>query len=277
MSDGPLLNVQNLDVSYGRGRSRNTPVRDVSFDVQPGESVGLVGESGSGKSSVGRAILGLAQASTGKIFFDGKDITNVGRTARQRISSDLQVVFQDPRSSLNEAKKIRDILIEPLIASKQMSRPKAIDRAAELLDDVGLDAAMLDRMPGAFSGGQRQRIAIARALMCSPRLIVCDEPVSALDLSVQAQIINLFRREQRKTGVAYLFIAHDLSVVRLVSQRVMVMSRGRVVEQGATEEVYGNPQHPYTQRLLAAEPNPDPVVQRQRRAEWLALAETPLP
>jgi len=276
VADSPLLRIEDLDVSYGRGRRQNTPVRDVSFDVTAGGSVGLVGESGSGKSSVGRAILGLAQASKGRIVFDGTDITNVGRKARQRISSELQVVFQDPRSSLNEAKRVRDILTEPLIVNRQMTRSQARDRAAELLDQVGLGAESMDKLPGAFSGGQRQRIAIARALMCSPRLIICDEPVSALDLSVQAQIINLFRKEQRETGVAYLFIAHDLSVVRLISQQVLVMSGGRIVEQGSTESVYTNPTHPYTQRLLAAEPDPDPRVQRERRKAWAALADAPV-
>jgi ABC-type oligopeptide transport system ATPase subunit len=272
MVDAPLLVVEDLDVVYGRGRHQVTPVHDVSFQVSPGQSVGLVGESGSGKSSVGRAILGLARAGQGRITFEGRDITHVSRRERQRVSSDLQVVFQDPRSSLNEAKRIREILTEPLIVNRRMSRVKARERAAELLERVGLDANALDKLPGAFSGGQRQRIAIARALMSSPKLVICDEPVSALDLSVQAQIINLFRQEQRETGVAYLFIAHDLSVVRLVAEHVLVMSRGYVVEQGPTEEVYEHPDHPYTRRLLAAEPDPDPVVQRQRRAAWVALA-----
>lgn len=271
MENAPLLVVDDLDVSYGRGRRQSTPVRGVSFRIDAGKSVGLVGESGSGKSSVGRAILGLTRASKGRIVFNGRDITRIGRRERQQISSELQVVFQDPRSSLNEAKRIRDILTEPLIVNRRMTRAQARDRAGELLDQVGLGAASMDKLPGAFSGGQRQRIAIARALMCSPRLIICDEPVSALDLSVQAQIINLFRREQRQTGVAYLFIAHDLSVVRLVSQHVLVMSRGSVVEQGPTEALYASPTHPYTQRLLAAEPDPDPRVQRERRAAWAAL------
>jgi ABC-type glutathione transport system ATPase component len=271
MNNPPLLVVDDLDVSYGRGRRQSTPVRDVSFQIDAGKSVGLVGESGSGKSSIGRAILGLARASKGRIVFDGRDITRTGRRERQQISSQLQVVFQDPRSSLNEAKRIRDILTEPLIVNRRMTRARARERAGELLEEVGLGAACMDKLPGAFSGGQRQRIAIARALMCSPRLIICDEPVSALDLSVQAQIINLFRREQRQTGVAYLFIAHDLSVVRLVAQHVLVMSRGSVVEQGPTEGVYTSPTHPYTRRLLAAEPVPDPRVQRERRTAWAAL------
>ncbi len=272
MTDAPLMLIEDLDVTYGRGRRENTPVHDVSFQVEAGQSVGLVGESGAGKSSVGRAVLGLARASKGRIVFGGRDITHVSRRDRQRISAELQVVFQDPRSSLNEAKRIRDILTEPLIVNRRMTRAQARNRAAELLDRVGLGAASMDKLPGAFSGGQRQRIAIARALMCSPRLIICDEPVSALDLSVQAQIINLLRQEQREAGVAYLFIAHDLSVVRLVAQQVLVMSRGRVVEQGPTEQVYTAPTDPYTRRLLAAEPDPNPRVQRGRRAAWAALA-----
>jgi ABC-type microcin C transport system duplicated ATPase subunit YejF len=181
------------------------------------------------------------------------------------------VVFQDPRSSLNEAKKVGDILIEPLTSVNHMPRAAALERARELLVKVGLKDTDVARMPGDFSGGQRQRIAIARALMCDPKLIICDEPVSALDLSVQAQIINLFRRLQRETSVAYLFIAHDLAVVRLLSENVMVMSNGHVVEQGPAEDVYTHPQEAYTKRLLAAEPYPDPEIQRRRRQEWEAL------
>lgn len=271
MSTNPLLVVENLDVSYGSGKKQTTPVHNVSFDVDPGQSVGLVGESGSGKSSIGRAILGLARASQGRIIFDGEDITSISRRERQKVSSELQVVFQDPRSSLNEAKTVRDILTEPLIVNRQMNKRQARERAADLLDQVGLGAASMDKLPGSFSGGQRQRIAIARALMPSPRLIICDEPVSALDLSVQAQIINLFRQEQKETGVAYLFIAHDLAVVRLMSEEVLVMSGGYVVEQGPTEEVYTHPQHEYTKKLLAAEPSPNPAEQKKRRAAWAAL------
>jgi ABC-type oligopeptide transport system ATPase subunit len=223
---------------------------------------------------VGRAILGLATPTAGRIEFDGNDITRLTRRERRRISADLQVVFQDPRSSLNEAKKVGEILIEPMVATKRMSRAKAIARAEELLEKVGLGAGAMQRMPGSFSGGQRQRIAIARALMSSPKLVVCDEPVSALDLSVQAQIVNLFRTLQRETGVSYLFIAHDLSVVRLLSQRIAVMSAGVVVEQGDAEQVYTRPTQLYTQRLLAAEPFPDPAIQRERRRAWDALASS---
>jgi ABC-type oligopeptide transport system ATPase subunit len=274
MSDAgqPLLQIDDLEVTYGHGRKAFTAVQDISLTIGSGRTLGVVGESGSGKSTVGRAILGLARASRGRILFDGQDITHIRRRQRQRISSDLQVVFQDPRSSLNEAKKVGDILAEPLVANRLMSRAKARDRAAQLLEDVGLGADVMQRYPGMFSGGQRQRIAIARALMSSPKLVVCDEPVSALDLSVQAQIVNTFRTLQRQTGTTYLFIAHDLSIVRLLSDDIAVMSRGRIVEQGTAEQVYAAPKELYTKRLLAAEPYPDPVIQKERRRAWDALA-----
>lgn len=267
-----LLSIENLSVTYGTGRKAFTAVSGVNMNIEVGKTLGVVGESGSGKSTVGRAILGLARATEGSIRFRGEDITSVKRKVRQRLSSELQVVFQDPRSSLNEAKKVGEILTEPMIANRSLSRSASRDRAAELMAQVGLSAQALSRYPGSFSGGQRQRIAIARALMSSPRLVVCDEPVSALDLSVQAQIVNLFRAIQRDTGVSYLFIAHDLSVVRLLSDDIAVMSRGRIVEYGTAEQVYEAPRELYTQRLLAAEPYPDPVIQRQRRREWDVLA-----
>lgn len=267
-----LLDITDLAVTYGRGRGAFTAVSDISLTIAPGKTLGVVGESGSGKSTIGRAILGLAPVSYGRILFEGEDITRVRRRVRQRISSDLQVVFQDPRSSLNEAKKVGDILAEPLVANRLMSRSKARDRAIDLLEQVGLDAETMNKYPGMFSGGQRQRIAIARALMPAPKLVICDEPVSALDLSVQAQIVNTFRTLQRNTGTAYLFIAHDLSIVRLLSDDIAVMSRGRIVERGPAEQVYAHPQEPYTRRLIAAEPYPDPAIQRERRRAWDALA-----
>jgi ABC-type oligopeptide transport system ATPase subunit len=271
-ADIPLLEIDNLDVTYGHGRKAFTAVRNVSMRIETGKTLGVVGESGSGKSTVGRAILGLARPSAGTIRFEGKDITTLSRKERQAISSELQVVFQDPRSSLNEAKKVGEILSEPLIANRKLNRVQSRDRAAELLEKVGLGAQAMDRYPGSFSGGQRQRIAIARALMPSPKLVICDEPVSALDLSVQAQIVNLFRQIQRETGVSYLFIAHDLSIVRLLSDDIAVMSKGGIIEQGTAEQVYESPTELYTQTLLAAEPYPDPVIQRERRREWEALA-----
>jgi len=266
-----LLTVKDLDVTYGHGARAFRAVKEISFSIARGSTLGLVGESGSGKSTVGRAILGLATPTAGTITFEGKDITHVSRARRRELAKDLQVVFQDPRSSLNEAKKVGDILTEPLTSVSHMPRAAALDRARELLVKVGLKDTDVARMPGDFSGGQRQRIAIARALMCDPKLIVCDEPVSALDLSVQAQIINLFRRLQQETSVAYLFIAHDLSVVRLLSENVMVMSNGQLIEQGPAEDVYTRPREDYTKRLLAAEPYPDPQVQRLRRQQWEAL------
>jgi ABC-type oligopeptide transport system ATPase subunit len=272
MSENPLLELKNVDVSYKLIRGTFRAVQDVSFSVNEGQALGIVGESGSGKSTLGRAILGLAEATAGSIIFDGKDITKVSRKERQQLSKSIQVVFQDPRSSLNEAKKIRDILTEPVVANRLMTKQEATERASGLLQRVGLDHDAMDLLPDNFSGGQRQRIAIARALMPKPRLIICDEPVSALDLSVQAQILNLFLRELRETGVTYLFIAHDLAVVRILCEQVMVMSEGRIVERGKTEEVYNNPREEYTKRLLAAEPHPDPAIQRERRKAWAELA-----
>jgi ABC-type oligopeptide transport system ATPase subunit len=273
MTAQPLLEVRNLEVTYKLTRGRFCAVRDINFSVNEGEALGIVGESGSGKSTIGRAVLGLADATAGTITFDGADITHLSRRGRQRISQDLQVVFQDPRSSLNEAKRIRDILTEPLVTNGQMRKSEAIERAATLLARVGLDRDALDRLPDNFSGGQRQRIAIARAFMPSPRLVICDEPVSALDLSVQAQIMNLFLRERQETGVTYLFIAHNLAVVRFLCERVVVMSGGRIVEVGRTEDVYSAPKEDYTKKLLAAEPHPDPAVQRRRRKAWIELTE----
>jgi ABC-type oligopeptide transport system ATPase subunit len=270
----PILQVDHLDVTYKLIKGSFTAAKNISFKVEEGHALGIVGESGSGKSTIGRAILGLAKASQGQILFEGRDITNLNRKERQMLSKDIQVVFQDPRSSLNEAKKIKDILIEPVVANHIMSKSEALDRAGMLLERVGLDKAALDLRPDNFSGGQRQRIAIARAFMPSPKLVICDEPVSALDLSVQAQIMNLFLRELRETGVTYLFIAHDLAVVRILCDRVVVMSDGQVIEQGETEEVYRNPKETYTKRLLAAEPHPNPIIQKERRRAWSELAKS---
>jgi ABC-type glutathione transport system ATPase component len=270
----PVLRLDDLDVTYGHGRKAHTAAQSISLELHAGHTLGIVGESGSGKSTVGRAILGLARASRGSIHFRGDDITSLSRRRRRPIAADLQVVFQDPRSSLNEAKTIGAILSEPLAAQPGVTARQARERATTLLDQVGLGAQALDRYPRSFSGGQRQRIAIARALMPAPRLIICDEPTSALDLSVQAQIVNLLRSIQKETGVAYLFIAHDLSIVRLMSDEIAVMRQGRIVEQGTAEAVYRSPRHEYTQRLLAAEPYPDPAIQRERRRAWDRLTPT---
>jgi len=275
MTSTPLLAVDGLDVVYpGKGfRAKSfQALDDVSISVGAGETLGLVGESGSGKTTLGRAILGLAPVSRGTIAFDGRDISHARRAERRSLSADLQVVFQDPYTSLNPAMTIGSILSEPLaIAGTGQKASRA--RIAELLDHVNLPRDSVDRLPREFSGGQRQRIAIARALALSPKLIVCDEPVSALDLSTQARILDLFLSIQRDTGVSYLFISHDLDVVRHISHRVAVMFRGEIVEQGEASQVTGDPEHPYTQRLLMASPVTDPDRQEERRNDRLRLLE----
>lgn len=263
----PLLEVTDLVVEYPGKGFRAEPFRalkGVSLDIKPGETVGLVGESGSGKTTLGRAALGLAPVTEGTIRFDGADISHLGRRARRALSSQIQVVFQDPYSSLNPSMTVEQILTEPLtVAGIGSAEAKA--RVRELLDQVGLPADARSRLPREFSGGQRQRVAIARALALSPRLIVCDEPVSALDLSTQARVLDLFIEIQQNTGVAYLFVTHDLAVVRHVSHRVAVMYRGEIVESGDGDQVTSRPQHPYTQRLFMAAPVPDPDKQEERR------------
>lgn len=268
----PLLGIDRLTVTYpGRGfRARPfTAVQDVSLDVRPGETVGLVGESGSGKSTIGRAILGLVPVTCGTIRYAGHDISRARRREWRTLAGDLQVVFQDPYSSLNPALTIETILMEPLTAGGVPKR-EAAQRIRGLLDAVRLPKDSLDRLPREFSGGQRQRIAIARALSVRPRLIICDEPVSALDMSTQARVLQMFREIQESTGVAYLFISHDISVVRSLSHRVGVVYRGRIVEWGECAQVTDRPEHPYTRRLLLAAPVADPIRQAQRRDRWLA-------
>lgn len=264
----PLLDVRGLEVSY-RGKRRRDVFRAVdgaSFHIAAGEVLGLVGESGSGKTTIGRALLGLAPVSAGSVVFGGADISHASRARRRELARDLQVVFQDPYSSLNPSMPVGAILAEPL-AIAGVDRHAARVRISELLDRVGLPADAIDRLPREFSGGQRQRVAIARALALRPKLIVCDEPVSALDLSTQARILDLLLEVQRDTGVSYLFISHDLDVVRHISHRVAVIYRGELVEQGDVEQVTERPSHPYTRRLLLASPVTDPDRQAERRAE----------
>ena len=274
-TDGNLLSVDSLVVEYPTKRFRAKPFRaltDINISIKPGETLGLVGESGSGKTTLGRAVLGLAPVTEGVITFDGKDISHASRKDRRELSRDLQVVFQDPYTSLNPAMEIGSILAEPLGVQGQ-SPTQARARVKELLDQVGLPSDAINRLPREFSGGQRQRVAIARALALSPKLIVCDEPVSALDLSTQAVVLDLFLQIQRDTGVSYLFVSHDLDVVRHISHRVAVMYRGEIVEQGPAEVVTHSPEHPYTQRLLLASPVPDPDRQEKRRADRHRLLE----
>ena len=271
---GPALEVRDLTVRYGRsaGRGAKTPpaVDGVSFGIAPGETLGLVGESGSGKSTIGKAILGLAPATSGRILLHGTDITRTSLRKRRAVAIDLRVVFQDPYSSLNPAQTIGQTLTEPLrvlLVPKEQRRA----RAAEALAAVGLPADAIARYPAQFSGGQRQRIAIARALVCDPQVIVLDEPVSALDVSTQAQVLNLLADLRDARGLALLFIAHDLGVVRFLAQRVVVLYRGQVMETGGVEEVTQRPRHPYSIALTAAAPVPQPAEQARRRAAREAL------
>jgi peptide/nickel transport system ATP-binding protein len=268
-----VLDVKNLDVTYpakGFGKTGFKALNDINIHVGQGETLGLVGESGSGKTTLGRAILGLAPVTAGSIDFLGKEISHASRRERRDLSRDLQVVFQDPYTSLNPSMEIGQILAEPL-QIQGLDGAAATKRIAELLDQVGLPSDALHRLPREFSGGQRQRVAIARALALSPKLIVCDEPVSALDLTTQARILDLFLQIQKDTGVSYLFVSHDLDVVRHISHRVAVMYKGEIVEQGPAAQVTVNPTHPYTQRLLMASPVPDPDRQAKRREERKAL------
>ncbi|MDX3240437.1 ATP-binding cassette domain-containing protein [Streptomyces sp. ME18-1-4] len=265
----PLLDLSGLRVTYpGRGfRARPHEVlHGVSLLAHEGETLGIVGESGSGKTTLGRAVLGLVTPSGGHVRFRGRDITHASRKERRALARDIQVVFQDPYSSLNPALAVGDILSEPLTTQGATTR-EARARIAELLDQVGLPKDAARRLPREFSGGQRQRVAIARALASEPSLIVCDEPVSALDLTTRARVLDLFVDIQRRTSVAYLFISHDLAVIRHVSHRVSVMRGGEIVETGDAGQVTSLPRHPYTQMLLLAAPVPDPVAQRERRQE----------
>ncbi len=270
-----LLTVDDLVVEYkGKGlrAKRFRALKGVSISIDEGKTLGLVGESGSGKTTLGRALLGLAPVTAGRIAFEGKDISHISRRQRRTLGRDMQVVFQDPYTSLNPAMQVGEILAEPL-AIQGVGRAEASKRVKELLDRVGLPHDAAGRLPREFSGGQRQRVAIARALALRPKLIVCDEPVSALDLTTQARVLDLFLEIQRDTGVAYLFVSHDLDVVRHISHDVAVMYRGEIVEQGPAEQVTTDPEHPYTQRLLLASPVPDPDEQEQRRANRLRLME----
>jgi oligopeptide transport system ATP-binding protein len=267
-----LLEVKNLKVHFpvkrgmfARAREFVKAVDDVSFSIAPGETLGLVGESGCGKTTLGRAIVRLIEPTAGSVSLEGADITQMDGAALRAQRRKLQMIFQDPYGSLNPRMTVEDVVGEALdihgLAENKSARRK---RIAELLKAVGLDTTYAQRYPHEFSGGQRQRIGIARALAVEPKLIVCDEPVSALDLSVQAQIINLLQDLQQQHGIAYLFIAHDLAVVEHISRRVMVMYLGKIVELAEAKAIIGAPKHPYTQALISAVPVVDPDSKRQR-------------
>jgi oligopeptide transport system ATP-binding protein len=266
----PLLEVRHLVKEFARARgffrspSTLRAVDDVSFTIGEGETFGLVGESGSGKTTTGRCILRLIEPTSGEVRFRGEDVLGFTRSRLREARRDMQIVFQDPYSSLNPRMRAGDIVEEPLVIHRAGRKAERLDRVAELFELVGLDPAHMPRYPHQFSGGQRQRIGLARALALNPSLVIADEPVSALDVSVQAQVVNLLMELQSRLQLTYLFIAHDLRLVRHICTRLGVMYRGRIVEMGATASIFDAPAHPYTRALLSAIPVPDPAAVRQR-------------
>ncbi|WP_293808777.1 ABC transporter ATP-binding protein [uncultured Bosea sp.] len=262
----PLLQVRDLSVLFParRGAPPVKAVERLSFEIAPGQTLGLVGQSGSGKTTAGRAILQLQKASAGSVRLLGQELTTMRSGELRRMRRHMQFVLQNPYSSLHPRMTIGQILSEPLQVHHTVPKNRIRERVEELLELVNLDPAMIRRYPHEFSGGQRQRVVIARALAVNPDFVVCDEPVSALDVRTQAQIVTLLQSLQEKLGLSYLFIAHDLAIVREMAHRVAVMFRGRIVEMGSAAQVYDSPAHPYTQLLLDAVPVPDPVLQRER-------------
>lgn len=276
-----LLNVENLKMHFPvhggvfyRQIATVYAVDGVSFSIEPGKTLGLVGESGCGKSTVGRTLLKLYDATSGEVRFQGQDISDVHGKSLREMRSDMQMIFQDPFESLNPRHTIGSILEEPFIIHGQKTAKERKAEVLKLLDRVGMPADAVHKYPHEFSGGQRQRIGIARAIALKPKLIICDEPVSALDVSIQSQILNLLLELQEEMGMSYLFIAHDLAVIKHVSDYVAVMYLGRIVEIAESEALYKNPQHPYTQALIASIPVPDP---RQRKAFKPLQGEVPSP
>ena len=270
----PLLHVEHLTKEFPveagvfasrMNKKRVHAVEDVSFDIYPGETFGLVGESGCGKSTTGRTIMRLTNPTAGKVIFDGKDVAKMNKRELKEMRRNMQFIFQDPYASLNPRMTIGEIVSEPLVIHGEMTnRTERMKFVAELLDQVGLNPEHINRYPHEFSGSQRQRVGIARAFALRPKLIICDEPVSALDVSIQAQVVNLMKHLQETRNLTYLFIAHDLSMVKYISDRIGVMYLGNLVELTTSHELFENPLHPYTEALLSAIPLPDPKVERTR-------------
>lgn len=264
MTDRPLIDVRHLKKHFTIGTSILKAVDDISFEIFPGETLGLVGESGCGKSTAGRTLLRLEEPTDGEMFFDGQDILTLKPKELKALRQKIQMIFQDPYASLNPRMTAGEIIAEPLDIHRLAHGKQREERVEELLSLVGLNPGYKRRFPHEFSGGQRQRIGIARALAVDPRFIVCDEPISALDVSIQAQIVNLLKKLQQDMGLTYLFIAHDLAMIKYISNRVAVMYLGNIVEVARSHELYTHPSHPYTQALLSAIPIPDPSIEKSR-------------
>ncbi len=263
-----LVEIQDLTVKFGSRRKPFTAVDNVSFHIYQGETFGLVGESGSGKTTIGRAIIRIHPTAGGKVLFDGKQINGkISRELDREVTQRIQMIFQDPMSSLNERAKVSYIVSEGLFSSghKHMTQAERDEKVAKALSDVGLLPEFSSRFPHEFSGGQRQRIGIARSLVMEPDFIIADEPISALDVSIRAQVLNLLSRLQKERNLTYLFIAHDLSVVRFICDRIAVIHKGKIVELAESEELFAHPLHPYTRALLSAIPQPDPIAERQKK------------
>ena len=265
----PLLSVRNMDVTFGKGKNAFKAVNDVSFDVYRGETFGLVGESGSGKTTIGRAIIRINKLSAGEVIYDGKRISGqIDHETDREVIKNIQMIFQDPMASLNERAKVDYIVSEGLTNIRHdLSHEEIEERVAKALLDVGLLPEFASRFPHEFSGGQRQRIGIARCLVMDPEFIIADEPISALDVSIRAQVLNLMSKLQQERGLTYLFIAHDLSVMRFICNRIAVIHKGVIVELSETEKLFAHPLHPYTRALLSAIPMPDPESEREKVLE----------